>query len=210
MNKLTISYLTMRKAIGYIAMVFPFALIIGNLLGGLTPMQNSLSEYYWTNSNIIFVSMLVTFGIFLLSYNGYDKRDKWITSVAGVSMLLVAFFPCEGSPVPDYLFMFLPVKASAIIHYTAAISTFSLLGVMSLFQFTQGSSNTEQKKKRNLIYKVSGITIFVVITLMIANQLIPHSKETTDTFKLLYWLESIVLWAFGIAWLVKGEAFLKD
>ena len=210
MNKLTISYLTMRKAIGYIAMVFPLALIIGNLFGGLTPMQNSLSEYYWTNSNIIFVSMLVTFGIFLLSYNGYDKRDKWITSVAGVSMLLVAFFPCEGSPVPDYLFMFLPVKASAIIHYTAAISTFSLLGVMSLFQFTQGSSNTKQKKKRNLIYKVSGITIFAIIVLMIANQLIPHSKETTDTFKLLFWLESIILWAFGIAWLVKGEAFLKD
>lgn len=210
MNKLTISYLTMRKAIGYIAMVFPLALIIGNLFGGLTPMQNSLSEYYWTNSNIIFVSMLVTFGIFLLSYNGYDKRDKWITSVAGVSMLLVAFFPCEGSPVPDYLFMFLPVKASAIIHYTAAISTFSLLGVMSLFQFTQGSSNTKQKKKRNLIYKVSGITIFATIGLMVVIQLIPHGRETTDTFKLLFWLESIILWAFGIAWLVKGEAFLKD
>ena len=210
MNKLTISFLTMRKAIGFIAMVFPFALIFGAMFGGYVPMQDSISAYYWTTSNIIFVSMLVTFGIFLLSYNGYDKRDKWITSIAGVSMLLVAFFPCEGSPVPDYLFMFLPVKASAIIHYTAAISTFSLMGVMSLFQFTQGSSDTKQKKKRNLIYKISGITIFATIALMVVIQFIPHGREVTDVIRLWYWLESIILWAFGVSWLVKGEAILKD
>ena len=210
MNKFTISYLTMRKAIGYIAMIFPFALIIGTLFGGLTPMQNSISAYYWTTSNIIFVSMLVTFGIFLLSYNGYDKVDKWITSIAGASMLIVAFFPCEGSPVPDYLFMFLPVKTSAIIHYTAAISTFSLMGIMSLFQFTKGNSKTEQKKKRNLVYKVSGITIFATIALMVIVQIIPHGREVTDVVRLWYWLESIILWAFGVSWLVKGEAILRD
>ena len=210
MNNLTISYLTMRKAIGYIAMVFPFALIIGKMFGGFLPMEDSISQYYWTTAGDLFVGMLVTFGIFLLSYRGYDKIDKAITSLAGISMIIVALFPCEGTDVPNYLFMFLPVKASAVIHYVFAILTFSLLGVMSLVQFTKGNSKTKEKKKRNLIYKICGITIFATLGIMIIVQLIPNGREATNVIRLWYWLEAIILWAFGVSWLIKGEALLKD
>lgn len=45
---------------------------------------------------------------------------------------------------------------------------------------------------------------------MIIVQLIPNGRKATDVIRLWYWFESIILWAFGIAWVVKGKAFLKD
>ena len=210
MNNIVISYLTMRKAIGILALLFPFLLIIGALFGGPQPMQPSLSQYYWTTSNILFVSMLVTFGIFLLSYNGYDKRDKIITSIAGIAMMLVAFFPCEGTEVPNYLFMFVSVSATNLVHYVGAALAFSFLGIMAYFQFTLGNSNTPQKKKRNLIYRICGIVIGVAILGMAVVQFAPGVRESTDVIKLFFWLESIVVWAFGVSWLIKGETLLTD
>lgn len=210
MNNIIISYLTMRKAIGFLALVFPFALIFGKMLGGVLPMEVSISAYYWTTAGDIFVSLLAVIGIFLISYKGYDLRDKIITSIAGVSMLLVALFPCFGTDSPNYIFMFLSPKATGIIHYAAAILTFSFMGVMSFFQFTKGNSGTEGKKKRNKVYKICGIVIGSTILIMLITILFPSFREATDTFRLFFWLESIVVWAFGISWLIKGETLLKD
>ena len=208
---ITISYLAMRKVIGIVALAFPFLLIIGALFSGAAPMQPSLSQYYWTTAGDIFVAMLVTFGIFLLAYNGYDNRDKAITSIAGIAMLLVAFFPCEGSEVANYLFAFLSPKVTAMIHYLMAIVTFSFLGTMSLFQFTQSFGEmTKGKKNRNRVYKTCGIVIFGAIAGMAIVRFIPGVYEATNSIRLFFWLESLVLFAFGASWLVKGEAILKD
>lgn len=210
MDNLVISHMTMRKTIGILALLFPVILIVGGMFAGLSPMQVSMSAYYWTNMNVVFVSFLITFGIFLLSYTGYDKRDNVITSIAGISMILVALFPCEGSGVP-YLFSFLSIGFNNVIHYITATVAFISLGVMSYFQFTLGSDNmTEAKKKRNVIYRVCGIIIAISIILIAFVRLIPGLFEATNIFRLFYWLEAVIVWAFGTSWLVKGETILKD
>jgi len=211
MNKITISYLTMRKIIGIVAIAFPILLILGALMSGYAPMQPSLSQYYWTTSGDIFVGMLVTFGIFLLAYNGYDKKDRALTMIAGIAMLFVAFFPCEGSDTANYLFTFLTPKITAMVHYSMAITTFSFMGFMLFFQFTKTKGNLSNNKvKRNKIYKISAIIIWASILCMGIVKLIPGVFEATNSFRLFFWLESIVLWAFGTSWLVKGEVILKD
>jgi len=211
MNNITISYLTLRKAIGVLALALPLILVLAGLFGGAIPMEQSISQYYWSTAGDIFVGCLVAFGVFLISYNGYDRKDRVITFIAGLAMLIVAFFPCEGTAEPDYVFMFLPPQANHIIHYGAAIVTFSLMGVMSMFQFTQTSGvMTEAKKKRNKIYRICGYVIFGAILGMAIIKLIPAIFIATNVIRLFFWVESSVLWAFGVSWLVKGEALIKD
>ena len=201
MNNITISYLTMRKVIGILALAYPFILVLGGLLGGVG-IQLSFSAYYWTNAIVLFVGMLITFGIFLLSYNGYDRNDKVVTSIAGFAMILVALFPMMGGT--NYLFAFIPQGIVNILHFIFATVTFTSLGIMSYFQFTKSGKNetTIAKSKRNKLYRVCGIVIFASIIAMAISHLF--------TFDPTFILETIILWAFGLSWLVKGEAILKD
>lgn len=202
-----ISYLTLRRCIGILAMLFPVLLIVS---GGF-PMQESLSAYYWTTAGDLFVGFLVTIGIFLLSYRGHDLQDDIISGTAGAAYLCVALFPCEGSPVPDYLFMFLSVKATAIIHYITAVIAFGAMGTMSLFQFTKGlSAENPQKVKRNRVYRTCGYIIYASLVVGAILQFIPGARAATDIVRLWYWLESVMVWAFGVSWLVKGETLWRD
>jgi len=203
---MVISYLTLRKWIGIIAMAFPVLLI----LGGGFPMQTSISAYYWTTAGDLFVGMLVMLAIFLMTYRGYDARDTWITSIAGVAMLGVALFPCEGSPVPNYLFMFIPVKVSAVIHYIMAGITFAMMGVMSAFQFTKIRVYSVRRLKRRILYQVCGYVIFIILGFAILLELIPRGREDTDSIRLWFWMESMIVWLFGISWLVKGGTLWRD
>ena len=93
MNNIQISQLTFRKVIGFLALSFPFLLYLGTLTGGMMPILMSLSSAYWSNVNALFIGILVAFGIFLITYKGYDKTDEIITTIAGVAMMGVVFFP---------------------------------------------------------------------------------------------------------------------
>lgn len=210
MDKRNISYLTLRRAIGILAILFPFILIVAGLFDGPS-FETSISAYYWTNAGVLFSGMLLTFSIFLFSYKGYDLADDIITNIGAFGMLTVALFPCEGGSV--YLFQFIPPGATAVIHYVAAGVTFSALGVMSFVQFPKSdypATSKTKKAKRNRIYRACGITIFATLALAAVVQVIPGGRSVTDPVRLWYWLESIILWAFGVGWLVKGETILKD
>lgn len=205
MKNISISQIVLRKIIGIVAMVFPFALLLGTLTGGSVPMLGSLSASYWSNASPIFIGMLVTFGIFLSAYKGYDTADQVITTSAGISMLGVALFPTLGRT--DYLFMFIPPDVTAVIHTVFSVIAFSLLGFMSLFQFTKHFGEiTKNKKKRNLIYRICGVIIFASILLMIPAKLL----DFTEVIRLFFWLESLVVISFGVSWFVKSKALFKD
>lgn len=203
-----ISYLTMRRWIGILAMAFPILII---LFGGL-PMQTSISAYYWTNAGVLFTAMLFMMGLFLLSYHGYDKRDDWLSGIAGGAMMIVALFPCEVgiNPVTHaYLMPWLGPAVNNVIHYAAAVVTFGMLGVLSMFQFTQGGDNI-QKLKRNRVYRICGWVIFGALAVAVPLQLIPNGRAATDVIRLWFWLEAIMVWAFGVSWLVKGGTLWRD
>ncbi|MDC7221593.1 MAG: hypothetical protein PQJ59_16785 [Spirochaetales bacterium] len=194
----------LRKIIGWLAFVFPFALIVF----GQWPMGKSISSYYWNNDSVLFVSMLVVCGSFLVFYDGYDTRDNWMTTVAGVGMMVIAAFPCLGDHW--YLFMLIPQGVTNIIHGVSATITFGMLGCVSMFQFTQrGSRTTFRKLTRNKIYRICGWVIFGAMAGIGLIGLF-GIREQTDSIRLFFWLESIILWAFGVSWLVKGGFILED
>src|SRR5215468_1540580 len=93
-SPLIISYLGLRKAVGFIGLGLPFVLIFGNQLFPDSPwFQYSISDYYYTHMRNVFVGSLCAIGVFLITYRGYDICDRIAGALASVFAIGVALFP---------------------------------------------------------------------------------------------------------------------
>lgn len=208
-----IHYLTLRKAVGWLGVILPAAMVLGNLvLRGCSKPQDSISHYYFTITGDLFVGILCGVALFLLSYKGYDRADHIATSLAGVFALCIAFFPTYNNSSDSCAVIRLqPGPVSNAIHYASAASFFTLLACISLFLFTKSrGQKTKEKLIRNRIYRICGILIFLAIALIAVHKLGAENFERFDRLKPVFWLEWLALLAFGMSWLVKGELILQD
>jgi len=164
-----------------------------------------------------FTGTLCAVGLFLFVYKGYtDKEDFWL-NVAGVMAFGVAFFPMVVNPDKtgcQTLLVRCPTMPSwsNIFHYGCAISLFSLFAYIDLFWFVKTTHKqvTSRKKTRNTIYYVCGGGIIVSIVIMIAFVAYTTLTGNGNRLPVIFWCEWLCLWFFGTAWLIKGEAVLKD
>jgi hypothetical protein len=120
---IAISYNTMRKAIGWIGILLPFVLAIGNIvLVKLDVLNNewfiyksedcatnfvtdvilksSISHYYYSSVGELFTGALAAVSLFLFTYNRHPKRkgeiglsDAAMTNLAAIFALGVVVFP---------------------------------------------------------------------------------------------------------------------
>ena len=68
-----ISYLALRKLIGLTGVLLPLLLPVGCLIYGESiSIQDSISDYYYTETRNILVGVLFVLGFFLLAYRGYE------------------------------------------------------------------------------------------------------------------------------------------
>jgi hypothetical protein len=236
-NELVVSYMLLRKVVGWIGSLLPVALIAGNaVLGG--PRPYSMSAYYYTPMRNIFVGALCALGVFLLAYDGYDEVDRWVTNVAGFCAIGVAFCPTKPPVCPASMAQCPPRwvrRLSAAqqivgdIHLFFAFVTFVALGVMAL-RFakcmpTPGGQvlaarirhelglarpreeiRSARKKRRNVIYRVCGFTIFFCVALAVVANLLPAPVRAR--WPLLFVFEALAVFAFGVSWFVKGQTLL--
>jgi hypothetical protein len=196
-HTLVISYLTLRKAVGFLGLMFPVILLVGGFITD-GRIQDSISEYYYTPLRNPFVGLLFAIGLFFFSYNGYD-RDRDAGLVACVCAIGVALCPARfGGWV-------------TAMHYVFAGTLFSTLAYFSLCLFTRSDTKTPtaRKEKRNLVYRVAGIVMIVCLLLIVVVKLTPLGAVLSP-IKPVFVGEFILLWAFGASWAVKGEAILKD
>ncbi len=197
------SYMALRKAVGLIGMLLPFVMMLGvSLIFREDILQDSISHYYHTGMRDLFVGALCAVALFMFFYCGYNKTDARLGNIAGVLALGVAWFPVTPHGEVDIIGM---------VHYLSAALLFGVFAIFSLLQFTKtdpGSPPTPQKLKRNIVYRTSGIVIILCILLMGLYSLFLKEHYTIPLF--IFWGETIALLAFGISWLVKGEAVLGD
>lgn len=220
-NKLVLSYLTVRKIIGILGLLFPFILILGSfILGKCSNIQISISNYYYTNMRDVFVGYVCTLSIFLFSYKGYDLTDRIVSALTGIFGLIVALFPTNlkinplDSSIPDCNIWCNVERHNwiGIVHLAAAGLFILGMAYFTLFLFTKGETNpTPQKLIRNKIYRFTGYIMLGCIVLLILFFALPDNISTPLLkFKPVFWLETIAFLAFGFSWLVKGEFLLKD
>lgn len=215
---LVISYLNLRKMVGGLAFLLPIVLAVGYSWCCSDPLPGSISAYYGTHMRDIFVGTLCVIALFLFAYRGYDGKDNVYGDLGALFALGVAFFP---SPDPR-LFI-------KVIHYISAVAFLLILAYYARYLFTKGKEPLScKKKRRNKIYRRSAVVIFASVVLIIIykgvgwvakpeggageGNWIWAAIEAIERIKPVFVLETVALWAFGIAWLIKGEAieFLND
>lgn len=189
-----------RRIIGILAMSLPVLLILTNILFGVKAVQDSISHYYYTPAIGAFALVLGFTAMFLIIYKGYDRFDRVACFIAGVSAIGIILFPTNANE--DSLFSW--HTNTNIIHFVFSGVFFITLAVISLFLFTKSIGYaTEQKIRRNALYRICGIIILSATVLIV---LFHFAKIYWVTL----WLEWIGIIAFGISWLTKGETILKD
>ena len=206
------TYRRLRRAIGYLGLALPV------LLTGLsfipffrTEVQPSISNYYYTNLRDIFTGTLAAVGLFMICYKGHGNRSIWkndqlLTNIAGSMAVGVALIPVAPEAEAQKIYSLIPYAYDWLgwVHYAFAALLFGIFALLAINVFTIGQNKTEDIPvstfNENNIYRICGAAIIVLIFL------IPFSEEFGLFEYSTLVLESLALFFFGIAWLIKGRA----
>jgi hypothetical protein len=206
-DPVVLSYFALRKAVGGVALTLPFATAIPWALLHHS-IRASISAYYYTGMRNLFVGSLCAISMFMLCTRGYDWMDEIAGIFSAVCSIGVAFFPT--SPAIG------ATRRQVIIgdvHYIFAAVLFLTLAFFCLVLFRMSAENhvvTRQKRQRNRVYTSCGIVILISLVLLPALTLVLHVAYVFPHIAPGIFFETTSLLAFGVAWLVKGETFLKD
>lgn len=223
---LVMDYMSLRQLVGWIGTLLPVTLIVGNAIVGTT-MPDSMSDYYYTPMRNILVAALCALGIILICYAGYDAWDRWLTNLAGFGLIGVALFvptpPSVTSPstqqqvLGDIHFWCAAVALVALafmaLRFTRTSSTLDPPGpglanwLRAAFGFAPdgpGEPRTQAKQRRDLVYRVCGFVMFGAMVCAGAANIVPASDQ--DGIPFLFIFEAVTVIAFGVSWLVKGQA----
>jgi len=206
-GSLVLSYLGLRKAIGIIGTALPFVLAFGKILVEGPGIQDSISAYYHTGMRDVFVGSLCAIAVFLMSYRGYERKDDIAGDLACVFALGVALFPTtpELNATPGD-------RVVGALHLAFAAAFFLTLAFFSLVLFRKtdpARMPTRRKLQRNAVYTVCGYMMIACLVLIGIAALI-SGDSPVKRLDPIFWLEATAIVAFGVSWLTKGEAILKD
>jgi hypothetical protein len=199
----SISYANMRKFVGWLGLSLPFILPAGFVtFFSRHGFPGSISGYYYTGMRNYFVAALCVLGVLFIGYNAYNNTlDRWITNLAGIFAVCVAFFPTSPAAASPHQ------QNIGHIHFVFAALLFTTLAIMAL-RFTKTNPDggpTPQKSRRNVIYIICAALIAAsMLVAFIANFLPAGIKQSMPS---LFWFEAIAVVAFSFSWLVKGAAF---
>ncbi len=200
------AYVFLQKLVGGIAVLLPFAVVIGDFALGGDELRSSISAYYYSPMGNVFVGALCALGVFFLSYQykplpGYEL-DNRLSYGASAAAIGVALFPTAEHQAKAWSGEWFVSTA----HLLCACILFVLLAIFSLKLFTKsdpGRPLSDAKRKRNTVFRVCGWTIVGSIVLVALSNVV----QPPDSLRSLLWLESIGVVAFGISWLVKSGIF---
>jgi hypothetical protein len=134
-----ISYLLLRKSLGWIAIAMPFALGFGAWFFEGIPWADSISAYYYTSMRDVFVGTMFAVGVFLFCYRGRNRQDNIVTNLAGIAAAAIGLAARDIDPVARALGVLMLVcfgaiallkwlwkEASIVVPETGAIVAFAI------------------------------------------------------------------------------------
>ena len=206
------TYRRIRRTIGYLGISLPILLVgLSYISFFRTPLQPSISDYYFTNLREIFTGTLAAVGLFMINYKGSGnpsiwKNDNLLTNIAGIMAIGVALIPVnpDDFAIKIYTLIPYPEKWLGWLHYSFAALLFLIMALLSINVFTIGQKNETRDPKsilnENNIYRFCGYSILVFIVMVPVSETLKLFSYSTLVF------EALALFSFGIAWLIKGRA----
>jgi len=195
------SYMSLRKAVGWIGILLPFTLMLGVfIIFSGREVLDTISLYYYSGMRDVFVGSICSIALFLFFYKGYDKWDNRAATLAGFFAIGIALFPTVQAK---------PYNWVAIVHFICASVFFLILAGYSLFLFTRKAENpSKQKLARNKIYIICGLTMIACLLAIMMFFIFFEPAHSESDF--VFWAETVALVAFGISWLTKGGSIYPD
>lgn len=189
----TETYLALRRAVGWIGILLPLTLILGNYLifqGEI--FLSSISRYYYTPMGSVFVGALCADAIFMFFYSGYGKTDRIPAVGAGIFLLGVVIFPTslDGK-----------IGLVGLLHYICAAGLFLVLSFMSLYNFPRKRPGTP-KQVTDSIQIICGLVMLTCVIAAGIYLVLSQVKGLESNF--FFFAESVALIAFGVSWLTEG------
>lgn len=212
-SDLIVSYMTLRQTIGVVGLLMPFAVRAGGWWFEGVTTTGSISAYYYTGMRDVFVSTLVLVGALMACYRSPRRIDTIISVIAGLASAGIGLFPMAPVFAREILARFPDMDDQRCYfnrgilgyHFIFVTIFFALCFVMITFRFTAFTPETPAKEmvRRNTIYRVCG-------ALMAASFVAIGILAFRNKGESIFWPETLAVVAFGVAWLVKGQAVLKD
>ena len=197
-----ISHHMLRMLIGINGIALPVIVFFGRFIpGGWSNVENSISDYYYTEYRDIFVGILFVLGFFLLSYRGKDTKEDCFANSGFFFSLGTALFPCRSD-----------VVLIQAVHYISAVSLFAMFAVFSLWLFRRSFFGTELSpalKKINIVYIVTGTVLVACCVFLIIFGFI-RSQSFHSRYKPILITESAGLFTFAYAWFTRAHFLWRD
>lgn len=188
----------MRKVIGWLALILPPLIVLGEpLVFDDRPFPlGSLSAYYYSGFREIFVGLLWAIGVFLILYKWSERtRESRVSTVAGFAVLVVALFPTgkpgakvATTPLQDLL----GEEWVERVHFGAAGIFIFLLSRISRYW-------VRHRPERKRLHRACEIVILVALALAIFT----GAFDRPDYGILV--AEFAAVWAFATSWLATVE-----
>lgn len=178
-DDLVVSYLAIRRTIGWLGLLLPFMLLFGNYVVNSLDILNSnffirtdcytapykdtgsfkfsISHYYYSTVGELFTAVLCAVALFMFCYKGHKLRpgekglsDSAMANLAGIFALGVVLFPTASTYcITDSMRSFLSSSNTGYIHFAFACLFFITLAIMSMVNFRRTAIPEEFGRLKN-------------------------------------------------------------
>jgi len=198
----------------------PNLIIFSHTYESAENLKSSISHFYYTSVGKLFTGALCAVSLFLFCYRGYARPsygkfyfipgDNFMCNFAGAMALLVVIFPTSSEKtITDNFRIFEASVVTGYVHYIAAVLFFIALTIISFVNFRRTKDPDKfGKMKSHPIYKYCALVMFssmLVLLFIFVLGKMNVDVGWTNEYNLIFWLETVMLLAFGYAWIVKGK-----
>jgi len=195
--------ITFRRLMGVLCILLPFCVVPGflDMEENGKEFWYSISATFWSTSNIWMIGLLLMTSAVFICYALVGYKEFWdifLCISMAISSACIVMFPCDCDKATAIAGVWrVPIATSNIIHCCSAGVLFFCFAMMIGLRFSKGNH-----KALNDLYIKLGIIILLGMI----------SQAITSVLQ-IRWMtivnETVMLWAFGIAWLVKAGMFKK-
>lgn len=216
-HQLVVSFLGTGRTIAILGFFLPGSMLVWSVLTG-SSIRGSLSEYYYTPVRDLMVGTLITMAVFLWSYRGFSDRDddlladRRVGKITAVAAAVLALFPI--TPRNDdrctLAQCVIGPQASDLVHAGGAAVFFVSLASFCLVLLPRSVVTGDGAAGRVRLYRICGGIIVVATLIIVVWKFLPiEIIFILGRYQPIFWLEGLAIWAFSVAWIVRGRA-LED
>ncbi len=183
--KIPIPKQILRIILGILALILPIVLPVGMLLTGAEKiLLPSISTYYYSEMQFLFMTLLILFGATFILYGFTSSRNMVMLVGTGVITLLIALVPTHAPGLTEW---------TGYFHIAHAVAFFALLGWHLRVTFNLPLQYPLLTKIGLYIWIAEGVLIVYFLAL---KSIWPPG---------VFFLEAVILWLFVFGLWVRNK-----